>query len=172
MIPSTTALRALRKTLHQFTLSPSPSPSTTRHYSAILSQLSDIKSAHRNSTRVGRGPSSGKGKTSGRGHKGQGQRSGKPKNFEGGQTPLWITHPEKGFKNKLKEEFSVLNLDRLQSWIDQGRIDASKEITFKEMLDSRIVHGIKDGVKLLGSVCLILPFFLLRLFYTEIVIWN
>ncbi|KAF3928942.1 hypothetical protein AA313_de0207074 [Arthrobotrys entomopaga] len=166
MIPSTTALRALRQTLRQLGLSlvPTLHPTTTaaaafvspihqvRHYASILGDLRDIRTQHTNKKRKGRGPSSGKGKTSGRGHKGQGQRGGHgpPKNFEGGQTPQWITNPEKGFKNPLMKHFSPLNLNLLQSWIDQGRIDPTKPITLKELHDSRAVHGIKDGVKLLA----------------------
>ncbi|KAF3930626.1 hypothetical protein ABW19_dt0205592 [Dactylella cylindrospora] len=158
MIPSTTAIRALRQTLRQLSLSPStPNPTASfifpirqvRH-SSILANLRDIRTQHTNKKRVGRGPSSGKGKTSGRGHKGQGQRKGKPKNFEGGQTPQWIINPEKGFKNPLVKAYSPLNLSTIQLWIDQGRIDPTKPITLKELYDSRAVHGIKDGVKLLA----------------------
>ncbi|EPS39218.1 hypothetical protein H072_6990 [Dactylellina haptotyla CBS 200.50] len=159
MIPSTTALRALRQTLRQLNVSPlSAHPATAaafvfpvRHYSMILSDLRDIRTQHTNKKRVGRGPSSGKGKTSGRGHKGQGQRGGhRPAtNFEGGQTVQAIVNPEKGFKNPLMKHFSPLNLNTIQLWIDQGRIDPTKPITLKELYDTRIVHGIKDGVKLL-----------------------
>ncbi|KAF3903474.1 hypothetical protein ABW20_dc0107047 [Dactylellina cionopaga] len=162
MIPSTTALRALRQTLRQLSASPisisNPSvasfilPFNQVRHSSILGDLRDIRSQHSNKKRLGRGPSSGKGKTSGRGHKGQGQRGGHgiPKNFEGGQTPQFITNPVKGFKNPLMKHFTPLNLCTLQLWIDQGRLDPTKPITLKELHDSRAVHGIKDGVKLLA----------------------
>ncbi|KAK6512136.1 YmL10 [Arthrobotrys musiformis] len=161
MIPSTTALRALRQTLRQLSISPISNPSSTAatfaspinqvRFASILANLQDIRTQHTNKKRVGRGPSSGKGKTSGRGHKGQGQRGGhRPKNFEGGQTPQSIVNPVKGFKNPLVKHFTPLNLGTLQLWINQGRIDPSKPITLKELYDSRAVHGVKDGVKLLA----------------------
>ncbi|KAG4304731.1 hypothetical protein PORY_001784 [Pneumocystis oryctolagi] len=103
--------------------------------------------------RVGRGPSSGRGKTCGRGHKGQKARSGnriKP-GFEGGQTPLTRLYPKCGFTNPNLKEFSPLNLDRLQIWINNGRIDTTKPITIKHLYDSNIVHGIKSGIKLLAG---------------------
>ncbi|CCJ29228.1 unnamed protein product, partial [Pneumocystis jirovecii] len=104
--------------------------------------------------RVGRGPSSGKGKTCGRGHKGQKARSGnnrvKP-GFEGGQTPITRLYPKRGFVNMDSKKFSPLNLQRLQVWIDNGRIDVTKPITIKHLYDSNIIHGIKSGVKLLAN---------------------
>ncbi|OLY80692.1 54S ribosomal protein L10, mitochondrial [Smittium mucronatum] len=102
--------------------------------------------------RLGRGPGSGKGKTSGRGHKGQNARTGNgtPKpGFEGGQTPLYQRYPKRGFTNIFKRELTGLNLDRLQHWINLGRIDPKKKITLKELFDSNIVK-FKDGVSLLG----------------------
>ncbi|KAG5518598.1 hypothetical protein PMAC_002994 [Pneumocystis sp. 'macacae'] len=104
--------------------------------------------------RVGRGASSGKGKTSGRGHKGQKARSGnnrvKP-GFEGGQTPITRLYPKRGFVNMNSKKFSPLNLQRLQVWINNGRIDATKPITIKHLYDSNIVHGVKSGIKLLAN---------------------
>lgn len=127
-------------------------PSRQAHTS-ILASLHDNPSALRkNIKRLGRGPGSGKGKTAGRGHKGQKARSGNgaPRGFEGGQTPISRLFPKVGFNNHGEETLSPLNLDRLQDWINQGRIDASKPITMKHLLDSRVLHGIKDGVKLLA----------------------
>lgn len=120
----------------------------------ILASLHDNPAALRkNVKRLGRGPGSGKGKTAGRGHKGQKARSGNgaPRGFEGGQTPISRLFPKVGFTNSGQEVLSPLNLDRLQYWVKQGRIDPSKPITMKHLLDSRVIHGVKDGVKLLGG---------------------
>lgn len=124
-----------------------------RVHTSILASLHDNPAALRsNIKRLGRGPGSGKGKTAGRGHKGQKARSGNgaPRGFEGGQTPISRLFPKVGFNNHGEERLSPLNLDRLQDWIRQGRIDASQPITMKHLLDSRVIHGIKDGVKLLA----------------------
>jgi len=120
-------------------------------YASILGSLSDHPDAYNKRIRRGRGPSSGKGKTSGRGHKGQKQHGKVPAGFAGGQTPLEVVHGVRGFKNVFSVHMSPLNLGKLQQWIDAGRIDPTKPITFKELLDTRAVHGIKDGVKLLGD---------------------
>ncbi|KAA8892608.1 ribosomal protein L18e/L15P [Sphaerosporella brunnea] len=125
-------------------------PPQVRHAS-ILGSLSDVPAAYNKRIRRGRGPSSGKGKTSGRGHKGQKQHGKVPRGFQGGQTPLEVVHGVRGFKNVFSVEMSPLNVGKLQQWIDAGRIDPTKPITFKELLDARAVHGIKDGVKLLGD---------------------
>ena len=104
--------------------------------------------------RLGRGSGTDRGGTSTRGHKGQKARAGngKPKpGFEGGQTPLTRLIPKRGFTNPHKQHFAPLNLDRLQFWIDQGRIDASKPITARELYESRCVHRVRDGVKLLAD---------------------
>lgn len=123
-------------------------------YISFLGSLSDNPLSIKKAKRVGRGPSSGKGKTSGRGHKGQKARSGnnrvKP-GFEGGQTPLTRLYPKRGFANKNSNELSALNLLRLQIWINNGRIDATKPITIKHLYDSNIIHGIKSGIKLLAN---------------------
>ncbi|OJD33243.1 ribosomal protein l15 [Diplodia corticola] len=124
-------------------------PQQTRAAS-ILAGLSDAPGAYNKRIRRGRGPASGKGKTSGRGHKGQKQHGKVPVGMNGGQTPYEVTHPEKGFVNLFSVEMSPLNLDRLQQWIDQGRIDPSKPITMRELNNSRCLHGVKDGVKLLA----------------------
>lgn len=122
-------------------------------YASILGSLHNINDSYKKRIRRGRGPSSGKGKTSGRGHKGQGQHGGVPDGFEGGQTPVAITHGlPRGFVNQHQQVMTPLNLNRLQEWIDAGRIDPSKPITFKELVETRCIHGIKDGVKLLVKV--------------------
>ncbi|OLL23101.1 54S ribosomal protein L10, mitochondrial [Neolecta irregularis DAH-3] len=121
---------------------------------SMLASLRDTKGSYKKLKRVGRGPGSGMGKTSTRGHKGQKARSGNRKPtpvFEGGQTPITRLFPKVGFKNPNAKCLSVLNLDKLQQWIDEGRLDASKRITMKHLLKTRCVHVIKDGVKLLGA---------------------
>ncbi|KAF2475173.1 ribosomal protein L15 [Lindgomyces ingoldianus] len=125
-----------------------------QHRSAsILSNLSDNRGAYNKKIRRGRGPASGKGKTAGRGQKGQHAHGKVPARFQGGQTPLEITQPPRG-KNKyvsFKVEMTPINLDRIQWWIDQGRLDPTKPITIKDLNRTRCVHGVKkDGVKLLS----------------------
>ncbi|TVY83479.1 54S ribosomal protein L10 [Lachnellula suecica] len=117
---------------------------------SILATLSDNPGAYNKRIRRGRGPSSGKGKTSGRGHKGQKQHGSVPARFQGGQTPQDIVHGVRGFENHFSVDMSTINLNRIQSWIDQGRLDPSKPITVKELAQSRCLHGVKDGVKLLA----------------------
>ena len=119
---------------------------------SILATLKPAEGATTNAKRLGRGPASGKGKTAGRGHKGQKARQGNgaPRGFEGGQTPIHRLFPKRGFHNPDHEELSPINLDRIQEWIDRGRLDPSQPITMKALLDSRAIHGVKDGVKLLA----------------------
>ncbi|KAF2817666.1 ribosomal protein L15 [Mytilinidion resinicola] len=117
---------------------------------SILSSLSDNAGAYSKRKRLGRGPASGKGKTSGRGQKGQKAHGKVPAGFNGGQTKIEVTQGPRGFLNHFSVDMSPLNLDRLQNWIDQGRLDPSKPITMKELNDSRCLHGVKDGVKLLA----------------------
>ncbi|KAJ4376094.1 YmL10 [Neocucurbitaria cava] len=127
--------------------------STQQRCASILSSLSDTQGAYNKKIRRGRGPASGKGKTGGRGQKGQHAHGKVPAGFEGGQTPQWITNPERGRGkyNPFKVEMSPINLDKIQSWIDQGRLDPSKPITMKELAKSRCLHGVKrHGVKLLA----------------------
>ncbi|KAK4058426.1 YmL10 [Microbotryomycetes sp. JL221] len=122
--------------------------------SAHLGNLSPAPGSTHKRKRIGRGIGSGRGGTSGRGHKGSGARSGngKPKlHFAGGQTPLTRAYPKRGFNNPLADRMTPLNLDRLQHWIDQGLIDPTQPITMRELYQTRCVHGIKDGVKLLGD---------------------
>lgn len=129
---------------------------TQQRCASILSALSDNPGAYNKRIRRGRGPASGKGKTSGRGQKGQHAHGKVPAGFEGGQTPQSITNPERGRGkyNPFQVEMSPINLDRIQSWIDQGRLDPTKPITMKELAKSRCLHGVKrHGVKLLARVC-------------------
>ncbi|KAI9790824.1 MAG: YmL10 [Peltula sp. TS41687] len=151
---TTELLRAGCSLKSSFTSSPLPGPRLfyRQQYrcASILASLSDNPSAYNRRIRRGRGPSSGKGKTSGRGHKGQKQHGKVPAGFQGGQTPLEVVKGKRGFENIHTPEMSPVNLDRVQSWIDQGRIDPSRPITVKELVKSRCIHGVKDGVKLLA----------------------
>jgi len=148
LLTSTSTLRPLFQPSSVAVLSTNPHSRNA----SILSSLSDNPGAYSKKIRRGRGPSSGKGKTSGRGHKGQKQHGKVPAGFNGGQTPLEVVHGKRGFKNVFSLEMSPLNLDRVQTWIDQGRLDPSRVITLKELCASRCLHRIKDGVKLLARV--------------------
>ncbi|KAI0075477.1 ribosomal protein L15 [Panus rudis PR-1116 ss-1] len=121
-----------------------------------LFNLSPAPNSQHAQKRVGRGQGSGRGGTSGRGHKGQKARSGngKPKaGFEGGQTPITKLFPKRGFVNANAKVYAPINLDRIQHWIDQGRLTSSPEkpITARELLLSGCVHDVHDGIKLLGD---------------------
>ena len=117
-----------------------------------LNQISEKSGARRNRTRIGRGIGSGKGKTSGRGHKGQKARSGVSLlGFEGGQMPLYRRLPKRGFKNIFRKSYRVVNLARLQQEIDAGKLDASAPITEKSLQDAGIVKTLRDGVRILAN---------------------
>ncbi|TKA57455.1 hypothetical protein B0A53_00684 [Rhodotorula sp. CCFEE 5036] len=119
-----------------------------------LGNLSPHPGSAQKRKRIGRGIGSGKGGRATRGQKGQKARAGngKPKaHFEGGQTPLTMRYPKRGFTNPSKQNLIPLNLERLQHWIDRGLIDPSRPITMRELFETRCIHGIHDGVKLLGD---------------------
>ena len=117
-----------------------------------LNELRDNPNARKIRTRVGRGIGSGKGKTAGRGHKGQKSRSGVAiKGFEGGQMPIHMRLPKRGFNNFTRKEFAELTLGNLQNAIKKGLIDISKPITEKEINEAGIVKKSKDGIKLLNK---------------------
>jgi large subunit ribosomal protein L15 len=104
--------------------------------------------------RLGRGQGSGRGGTSTRGHNGQKSRAGngKPKaGFEGGQTPITRRYPKRGFTNIFAKEFTTVNVNRIQQWIDEGRLDPTKPITARELYESACVHSFGDGIKLLAK---------------------
>ncbi|KGO70481.1 Ribosomal protein L15, bacterial-type [Penicillium italicum] len=122
----------------------------TRNVS-ILASLSDNPTAYNKRIRRGRGPASGKGKTSGRGHKGQGQHGKVPAGFNGGQTKDIIVHGERGGVNIFSVDMATVNLDRLQYWIDQGRINPKLPITLKELYKSGCISRPIDGLKILGD---------------------
>ncbi|GAQ82313.1 Mitochondrial ribosomal protein L15 precursor [Klebsormidium nitens] len=118
-----------------------------------LNNLRDNPGAKKEKKRLGRGTGSGLGKTSGRGHKGQKARAGrKPRaGFEGGQTPLRLSIPKRGFHNPFSLDFQVLNLNRLTDYIEKGKIDPNNLITMKTLKDAGAIgKAMRDGVKLLG----------------------
>jgi large subunit ribosomal protein L15 len=116
-----------------------------------LSDIADNAGARKKRMRVGRGIGSGKGKTSGRGGKGQTARSGvRIKGFEGGQMPLHRRLPKRGFHNVFRQEFVEINLDRLQEAIDAKLIDAKSVINAESLVKARVLRRAKDGVRLLG----------------------
>ncbi|KAH8704094.1 50S ribosomal subunit protein L15 [Talaromyces proteolyticus] len=127
-----------------------PQQQTQARHASILNTLSDNPGAYNKRIRRGRGPASGKGKTSGRGHKGQKQHGKVPAGFNGGQTKDIDVHGTRGEKNIFALDLAVVNLDRIQEWIDQGRINPKFPITIRELHASKCLGGIKDGVKLLA----------------------
>lgn len=117
-----------------------------------LNELRDNPGARLKSKRLGRGIGSGKGKTSGKGVKGQLARAGVSINgFEGGQMPIYRRLPKRGFKNPFRKEFTALNLGTLDAAIAAGRIDAGAEITEATLSEAGLVHGRADGVRLLAK---------------------
>ena len=116
-----------------------------------LNELSDLVGAKKNRKRVGRGIGSGTGKTSGRGVKGQKSRSGVAiKGFEGGQMPLHRRLPKRGFNNLFSKNYNVFNLDRIQYFIDNGKIDAKQIINIDTLLEAKLIKSERDGLKILG----------------------
>ena len=115
-----------------------------------LNELSDLVGAKKNRKRVGRGIGSGTGKTSGRGVKGQKSRSGVAiKGFEGGQMPLHRRLPKRGFNNLFSKKYNVFNLDRIQYFIDNGKIDAKQIINLDTLLEAMLIKAERDGLKIL-----------------------
>jgi large subunit ribosomal protein L15 len=117
-----------------------------------LNELSDNPGARQKRKRVGRGIGSGKGKTSGRGHKGQKSRSGVAiKGFEGGQMPLHRRLPKRGFNNIFAKRYVVINLGRLQQAIDDGKLDAGQAIDAVTLKAAGLFKNTRDGVRLLAK---------------------
>ena len=118
-----------------------------------LNEIRDNEGARKDRTRVGRGIGSGKGKTGGRGVKGQKSRTGVAiKGFEGGQMPIYRRLPKRGFNNKnFRTEYAVVNIGRLQSAIDAGKIDAKKPINAEVLQAAGLVGNLKAGVRLLAK---------------------
>lgn len=117
-----------------------------------LNQIRDNDGARFTRLRVARGVGSGRGKTAGRGGKGQTARSGVAINgFEGGQMPIYRRLPKRGFNNISRLKYAEINLDRLQAAIDGGLLDATKEINAMSFLESGMIRRAKDGVRILGK---------------------
>src|SRR5256885_12199776 len=116
-----------------------------------LSDIADNAGSRKKRMRVGRGIGSGKGKTSGRGGKGQTARSGvRIKGFEGGQMPLHRRLPKRGFNNIFRLDFAEINLDRLQEAIDAKLVDAKETVTVESLVNAGVIRRAKDGLRLLG----------------------
>ena len=117
-----------------------------------LSELADRPGARKRPRRVGRGIGSGKGKTAGRGVKGQKARSGVAvKGFEGGQMPLHRRLPKRGFKNVFAKQFNEVNLGRIQQAIEAVKLDPAAIVDAEALVKAGILRRAKDGVRLLGE---------------------
>ena len=117
-----------------------------------LNEIRDNEGAHKKRMRVGRGPGSGKGKTAGRGVKGQKSRSGVAiGGFEGGQMPLYMRMPKRGFNNPNALKLAEVNLWRLQEAIDAKKLDIKGEIKGDALVAAGVIRRVKDGVRILGT---------------------
>ncbi|MGE4409379.1 MAG: 50S ribosomal protein L15 [Sphingobium sp.] len=117
-----------------------------------LNELNDNAGARKGRMRVGRGIGSGKGKTAGRGQKGAKARSGVAINgFEGGQMPLHMRLPKRGFNNVFAKDYAVVNLGAVQKAVDAGKLDASATVDHAALKAAGLARGGKDGVRLLAK---------------------
>lgn len=117
-----------------------------------LNELRDNPGATKNRKRVGRGIGSGTGKTGGRGVKGQKSRSGVAvKGFEGGQMPLHMRLPKRGFNNIFRPDYNIIAVGKLQAAIDAGRVDPAQPVTAELLAATGILRRAKDGVRVLGD---------------------
>ena len=117
-----------------------------------LNEIADNEGAAKKRMRVGRGPGSGKGKTAGRGVKGQKARSGVAiAGFEGGQMPLHMRLPKRGFTNIFRKSYAEVNLWRIAQAIEAGKLDPKKTIDAEALVAAGVVRRAKDGVRLLGQ---------------------
>ena len=117
-----------------------------------LNDIRDNAGARKGRMRVGRGIGSGKGKTAGRGQKGAKARSGvSVAGFEGGQMPLHMRIPKRGFNNIFAKDYAEVNLGLVQKAIDAGKLDASATIDHAALKAAGLARGGKDGVRLLGK---------------------
>lgn len=117
-----------------------------------LNELRDNAGATKKRMRVGRGPGSGKGKMGGRGIKGQNSRSGVAiKSYEGGQMPLYMRLPKRGFNKPNRKAFAVVNLGLIEKFITEGKLDASTTITEDALIASGLVRRKRDGVRVLAK---------------------
>jgi len=117
-----------------------------------LNGITDNPGASKERMRVGRGIGSGKGKTSGRGVKGQKARTGVAiKGFEGGQMPLHRRLPKRGFWNPFSVDYNEVNLGRVQQAVEAGKLDANAPVTLESLIAAGVVSKPRDGVKILGN---------------------
>jgi len=117
-----------------------------------LNEIADNEGARKGRMRVGRGIGSGKGKTAGRGQKGAKARSGVSVNgFEGGQMPLHMRLPKRGFNNIFAKDYSEVNLGLVQKAIDAGKLDPKAVIDQAALRAAGLSRGGKDGVRLLAK---------------------
>jgi large subunit ribosomal protein L15 len=117
-----------------------------------LTEIRDNEGAHKSRIRVGRGIGSGKGKTGGRGVKGQKARAGVAvKGFEGGQMPLYRRLPKRGFHNLFAKDLNEVNLGRIQQAVEAGKLDAKGAVTIEALVAAGVItRQARDGVKILG----------------------
>lgn len=117
-----------------------------------LNDLRDNAGSSKKRMRIGRGIGSGKGKTGGRGGKGQTARSGvRIKGFEGGQMPLYRRLPKRGFNNLFAKDLNEVNLGRIQQAVEAGKLDAKGAVTVEALVAAGVItRQAKDGVKILG----------------------
>lgn len=116
-----------------------------------LNQIKPNAGSTKNRKRVARGIGSGTGKTAGRGGKGQKGRSGVAiKGFEGGQMPLYMRLPKRGFRKFKPDHFAHINLSTLQTAVDAGKLDAKGVVTEDALVKAGVIRRAKDGVRLLG----------------------
>ncbi|MGB8840072.1 MAG: 50S ribosomal protein L15 [Aliidongia sp.] len=117
-----------------------------------LNEIADNPGAHYKFKRVGRGIGSGKGKTSGRGGKGQTARSGVAINgFEGGQTPLHRRLPKRGFTNIFKPEYQMINTGRLEKAVAAGKLKAGDTVTPESLIQLGMLSKLGDGLRVLAK---------------------
>ncbi|WP_127089549.1 50S ribosomal protein L15 [Aquabacter cavernae] len=117
-----------------------------------LDEIRDNPGARKKRMRVGRGIGSGKGKTGGRGVKGQKARTGVAiKGFEGGQMPLHRRLPKRGFHNIFRLDYNEVTLGRIEAAVQAGRLDASQPVTEAALITAGVLRRAKDGVRVLGS---------------------
>jgi large subunit ribosomal protein L15 len=123
-----------------------------------LNELAPNPGSRHASKRVGRGIGSGKGKTAGRGHKGQKARAGAAtRTFEGGQMPIYRRLPKRGFHNPFRKVYVPLNLDRLQAAVDAGRLDPAQPVNLQALRAAGLVSKRRDGIRLLARGELSVP---------------
>jgi large subunit ribosomal protein L15 len=117
-----------------------------------LNEIRDNEGARKSRIRVGRGIGSGKGKTGGRGVKGQKSRTGVAiKGYEGGQMPIHMRLPKRGFKNLFRLDYNTVNVGRVQAAIDAGKLDKSAKVDAAALIAAGVIRRAKDGVRLLGQ---------------------